>query len=457
MRFSSLGFQYESYRLNRVRIHHALVEPVDGIRDQDDAVLVDVIVRGGRFAAFLPSETTPDSALPTIDMEGRHIWPGLVDAHVHLDKCHSVPRLSGANGTFAGARDATNTDRETYWTRDDIYRRMSFGLSAAYAHGVFATRTHLDSPEPQAETTWSVFRQLREEWRGKVELQAAGLVPIDVYGTPFGAKLAALVARSGGVMGGVTRPTSGLHGMPLENFDQLIQTIFDLARQYDLDIDLHVDETNDIEARALRRVAEATIRNGYEGRVTCGHCCSLALQPADEAAETIDIVARAGVSVITLPLVNMYLQDRLPGRTPRWRGVPPVAELRGAGVRVAVAGDNCRDAFYAYGDHDVFDTFRQAVRILHLDNPVADAPALVTAAPAAIMRLRDHGVLRTGQSADFIAFNARSLNELLSRPHQDRKLVRNGRLIVPEAPDYSELDTPLPTQFSQTPLMETAI
>ena len=87
----------------------------------------------------------------------------------------------------------------------------------------------------------------------------------------------------------------------------------------------------------------------------------------------------------------MYLQDRLPGRSPRWRGVPPVAELTAAGVPVAVAGDNCRDAFYAYGDHDLFDTFRQAVRILQLDNPVGDAPARVTTMPAEIMRLPEQG------------------------------------------------------------------
>ena len=65
----------------------------------------------------------------------------------------------------------------------------------------------------------------------------------------------------------------------------------------------------------------------------------------------------------------MYLQDRTPGRTPRWRGVTVIQEMRRRGIRVAAAGDNCRDSFYAYGDHDVLDTFRQAVRIAHLDHP----------------------------------------------------------------------------------------
>ena len=60
------------------------------------------------------------------------------------------------------------------------------------------------------------------------------------------------------------------------------------------------------------------------------------------------------------------------GRTPRWRGVTLLHEMKAAGLRVAVAGDNCRDPFYAYGDHDMLETFTNAVKILHLDHPLGD-------------------------------------------------------------------------------------
>jgi len=458
MRFEAIDFTTDSYRLTRARIHAGLVDTeVTGV-DGDGCLLLDVLVRNGRFAAFLPPGSLVDATLPVIDLAGRQIWPGLVDAHVHLDKCQSFGRLQGADGTFAGARDATDTDRRAYWTAEDLYARMSFGLQCAHAHGVVATRSHIDSPEPQAETSWSVVRQLREEWRGRVELQAVAFVPLDVYGTPFGARLAEIAAQSGcGVLGAVTRPTGGLHGMALENFDRLLDTLFRLARRHGLDIDLHVDETNDVNARALERVADAVLRNAFEGKVTCGHCCSLALQEPERMAAIIARVRQAGISIITLPLVNMYLQDRVPDRTPRWRGVPPVAELRAAGVPVAVAGDNCRDAFYAYGDHDLFDTLRLGVRILQLDNPVGDAPTLVTGVPAAIMGLKQHGTLRVGQSADFILFNARSLNELLTRPQSDRVLVRAGRRIRPRLPEYDELDRLGPDHSDRPLAMETAL
>ena len=248
--------------------------------------------------------------------------------------------------------------------------------------------------------------------------------------------MADIVAASGGLIGGVTRPTTGLHGDAPLAVEALIDTLFGLARERDLDVDLHIDETGDPAAASLDAVARATLRHGYEGRVTCGHCCSLALQPPEQAAATIARVAAAGITIVTLPTVNMYLQDRQSGRTPRWRGVTPVLELIAAGVRVAAAGDNCRDAFYAYGDHDVLDTLRQAVRILHFDHPMIAAPGLVGPGPAAAMGLQEAGTIRVGASADFILLQSTTLNQVMTRPQSDRIVVKGGTRLAATVPPY---------------------
>jgi cytosine deaminase len=171
----------------------------------------------------------------------------------------------------------------------------------------------------------------------------------------------------------------------------------------------------------------------------CGHCCSLAMQSPSDVDRTLDLVAEAEIAIVTLPTVNMYLQDRTAGRTPRWRGVTVVHEMLKRGIRVAAAGDNCRDSFYAYGDHDVLDTFRQGVRILHLDHPVGGAPAMVAAVPAAIGNFARHGRLAAGAPARFIVFNARTINEIISRPHSDRVVFDRGERLRVAVPDYSEL------------------
>jgi cytosine deaminase len=109
------------------------------------------------------------------------------------------------------------------------------------------------------------------------------------------------------------------------------------------------------------------------------------------------------------------------------------------GIRVAAAGDNCRDSFYAYGDHDVLDTFRQAVRILHLDHPLTGAPAMVATTPAAFGGFNGHGRIGIGAPARLIVFNARTINEILSRPQSDRVVIDRGNRLLAGAPDYSDL------------------
>src|SRR5262249_17482543 len=373
-----------------------------------------------------------------IDLRGRQVWPMLVDVHTHLDRAHTVVRAPNVSGSFADALRATASDR-LRWTRGDLLMRMNFGLRCAYAHGVSAIRTHLDSVPAQAERSWGAFREVRAEWAGKVALQAVSLVPIDLFRDGGGDQLAALVAKSGGVLGAGTRAANGTHGALLDDLDALLDRIFSVAGGQDLDLDFHVDETSDPRAAALPQVARAALRHGYQGRVVAGHCCSLAVQPEEQADRTLDLLAEAKVAVVTLPTVNLYLQDRASGRTPRWRGGTLVHGMRRRGIGGAVAGRNCRGGLYAYGDHDTVDTFRQAVSILHLDHPLTDAPALVGPAPARIANLKEHGHLAIGYPARLIVFNARSLNEIVSRPQTDRMVIDNGRSSRARAPDYSEL------------------
>jgi cytosine deaminase len=185
-------------------------------------------------------------------------------------------------------------------------------------------------------------------------------------------------------------------------------------------------------------IAEETIKRGWEGRVTAGHCCSLAVQDPAYAREVVARVAAAGMNVVSLPMVNLYLQGRKPG-TPTWRGITLVHELRAAGVRVVIASDNTRDPFYGYGDLDLAEVFREAVRIGHLDMPVGAWPAAITANPAEVMKL-DAGHIRVGDKANLVLFSARDYSELLSRPQSDRMVVRNGQAIDAKVPDYRELD-----------------
>jgi cytosine deaminase len=373
-----------------------------------------------------------DTALPHFDLDRGMVWPCFIDMHTHLDKGHIWPRKPNPDGTFPSALDAVTVDRETNWSADDVRRRMDFALRTAYAHGTALIRTHIDSLKPQHRISWPIFAELREQWAGRIELQGVPLFGIDeILDDAWAAEMIAEVLRHGtGILGAVT--------YMIPQLDAGLEHVFRLAMDNGLDLDFHADESEDPAARALPRIAEMAMKHRFPGRIVVGHCCSLALQA--DAADTIAKLRDAGIAVVSLPLCNMYLQDRHTGRTPRWRGVTLLHEMRAAGVPVAVASDNTRDPFYAYGDLDMLEVFREAVRILHLDHPIGGWADVVTASPAAIVGHPARGRIAEGAPADFVLFRARDWTELLSRPQSDRTVLRAGRAIDRTLPDYRELD-----------------
>ncbi|MEM8597925.1 MAG: cytosine deaminase, partial [Pseudomonadota bacterium] len=393
--------------------------------DREGFMRTSLTIREGRIAEPMGDETALDCA-------GALVMPGFVDCHTHLDKGHIWRRTPNPDGTFDGALNAVAGDREKCWSGEDVAARMAFSLEAAHAHGTVAIRTHLDSGDARSESTWEVFAQARETWAGRVALQGAALTTLeDVFSDDF-ERLADLVATHEGVLGAVTYP---LPDMPAR-----LDRFFKLAADRGLNADFHADESLNPESETLREIAEARLRNNFEGRVLAGHCCSLAILPEDQADRTMDLVAEAGIDIVSLPLCNLYLQDRVPGRTPRYRGVTLVHELVARGVNVSFASDNTRDPFYAYGDLDMVEVLREATRIAHLDHPVGDWPASFAANPARAMGLTG-GTLTPGAPADFVIFPAaRGWTELNARPQSDRVVIRGGRPLGTAAPAYDRLD-----------------
>ncbi|WP_237213851.1 cytosine deaminase [Falsiroseomonas oryziterrae] len=424
------------YWLRNARAPGVLVPGFEAERDEDGLVRLDIRIEDGRIAGVAPVGSVAEG----VDLLGGLVWPGPLDAHTHLDKGHIWPRTRNPDGTFFGALNAVMGDRGRSWSEADVEARAEFAIRCAYAHGTVAIRTHIDTYLPVAHGSWRVLAKLRERWAGKVALQMVSIAPMDRFVGDAGVELADLVASHGGVLGMVTRHSGSIHDALPAGFQEELDWFFSLAEARGLDLDLHVDESGESGARALREIALTALRRKFKGRIQCGHCCSLSIQPEEFARETIAAVAEAGIDIVVLPMCNMYLQDRVAGRTPRWRGVTLVHELRAAGVRVSVASDNTRDPFYAYGDLDMVEVFREATRILHLDHPFGDWHRAGTANPAEAMGMAGRGLIAAGQPADLILFPARVMTEFLSRPQSDRVVLRDGRVLEASAPHWRELD-----------------
>lgn len=117
-------------------------------------------------------------------------------------------------------------------------------------------------------------------------------------------------------------------------------------------------------------------------------------------------------------------------------------ELKAAGVPLALAGDNVRDAFHPYGDHDLLDVFRDAVRLGHLDLPIGDWPNAVTSVAAGMLGLSGRAKIAAGNPADLVIFEGRDYTEVLARHGRNRVVLRAGQVVTEPLPDYRELDPP---------------
>jgi cytosine deaminase len=344
-----------------------------------------------------------------------------------LDKAH-LGNLPLADGTLTGAIAAVEGDRPQR-TAEDLRRRMEFALTCAYVHGTKVIRTHLDLPPTHRDMVLTVFRELQEVWQGRLLLQPVSLVDAAVFLTPEGERLADRLAAMGGVLGALA--------LDDENLPAALGQMLTLAQERGLDVDFHADENGDPFSDALRHIANAVLRSEFPGRVLCGHCCSLTVQPEAVAAETIARVKAAGIGVVSLPACNLYLQDRTPGWTPRWRGIPPLHELKAAGIPVAIGHDNCRDPFYPYGDQDLLQAWAIAVLVGHLHPK--EWIGSITRTAADLLGLAEGGRIAPGEPADFMVFAARSYGELLSRPQSNRRVFRNGVEVTVPLPSYRQL------------------
>ena len=402
--------------------------------DRDGFARVDILIEDGRIAALAPAGTLDLGEAPRLPMAGRIVTPLFVDAHTHLDKGHIWRRAPNPTGDFAGALATVGADTDANWSAEDVAARMEFSLRCAYAHGTLAVRTHIDSRRGQTRISWPVFAAARERWKGRIELQGTPLFGIDFLEREGHLEdVAAMVEAHGShILGAVTYMVPRLR--------EHLVALFELAERKGWELDFHVDESADPEARSLGVIAQIAIERRFARRILVGHCCSLARQSDDERQRVVESVARAGLSVVSLPMCNLFLQDRQAGRTPRWRGVTALHELKAAGVNVLIASDNTRDPFYAYGDLDMLEVWREGVRILHLDYPFAESADAVIAAPARALGL-EPPVLRAGAVADMMLTQARDFTELLSRPHADRVILRGGRPLEATPPSYAQLDS----------------
>jgi len=311
---------------------------------------------------------TPDDAVSRdnyLALNGALVLPPLIEPHAHLDKTFTVQRSPAQRPGLLAAIEAMHQDRAS-WTSEDIHLRASQALQWAVEAGVGLLRTHIDWFTTDAPPAWQVVGELLHPL---CAIERVALVPLPLFAH---AKDAEEIARqvagsSGALLGGFIHSSN----WDSQAFLQLMQA----AERWQLDIDLHIDEELTEGAQGLRWLAAYLQQRPFSGHITCSHGCALTHQADGEA--TLDILKHHNVTLIALPATNLLLQDAVPDRTPRQRGLTLIKEAMTRDIPLLLGADNVQDAFCPFGSYDPLDTLFSGLLSAQLSDAFDQASALI--------------------------------------------------------------------------------
>ncbi|MFL5776186.1 MAG: amidohydrolase family protein, partial [Chloroflexota bacterium] len=299
------------------------------------------------------------------------------------------------------------------------------------AQGTGLIRSHVDVCDPSL-TALRALIELREEVRDIVDLRLIAFPQDGILSFPNGKELMREAMRLGcDVIGGIPH-----YEWTRDDGVEEVHFLFDLARETGAPIDLHCDETDDEQSRFLEVVAARTMRDGMQGRVVAGHTTAFGSYNDAYAFKLLQILKRAGVTIVANPLDNIVLQGRF-DTYPNRRGMTRVKELDAAGVNVACGHDSIMDPWYPLGRGSMLDALSMLVHVAQMTGrtELFRAYEMVTTNPARAAEV-PYGI-EEGKPANFVVFDCADEAEAIRLRPAARLVVRNGRVVAETEPARS--------------------
>ncbi len=374
----------------------------------------DLLLERGKVR-LLPPGSDPEG-VDRWNLEGRLVLPGLADMHVHLDKTYSD--FSNQSGTLRGAIESF---RQTLATRteQDVYDRAERGLRAAIRAGVTRMRSHINLGSAEDLALFSIISSLRERYQAAIELQLVGMVSVQLLNESPEVVSEAQAAGMD-LLGGCP----ALEGAPLEAVQKLVTA----GSDFQLPLDLHIDETEDPDSRTLVALAETVMNAGFSLPVTAGHCCSLAFMSPAERAKSLTQVKQAGITMVTLPMCNLVLMGR--EIEPKPRGVAPAREILAAGIPLCAGSDNVHDPFNPFGNYDPLVAMQLTVLAGQLTDQQSLASAFDLVTDCADPHFSGGGRIADGVDADLVVLDETDAISAVVNPPARLATFKSGQLIV---------------------------
>ncbi len=357
----------------------------------------DIGISGGKIVA-IESSLSDDGE--TIDVGGRLAVPGFVESHIHLDKTCILDRCSSDEGTLDEAIREVSAAKKAF-TVEDIRERAVRTLEKSVLQGTTRMRAHLEVDPVIGMKGIEAVLPLIDEYSWAIDLEICVFPQEGLLNNPGTDELMIEALRRGArVVGGCPYTDTDPRGQ--------IERVFEMAREFDVDIDFHLDFDTNPEGMTVGDVCDLTEKCAYGGRVAIGHVSKLSALPKEKFAETSTRLANAGVAVTVLPSTDLYLMgaDRDHDIV---RGVAPAHRLVEGGVNCALSTNNVLNPFTPFGDCSMVRMANLYANIAQIgtETGLRQCLDLVTHRPARLMRMADYGI-RVGNPADIVVLECQS-------------------------------------------------
>ena len=382
-----------------------------------DGGAVDIGIEDGRIAVI---EAGLAAEGETLDLAGRLLSPGFIETHIHLDKACIMERCRSEKGDLAEAIDEVTKSKKEF-SEDDVAARASRVLEKCVSHGTTHMRTHLEVDPGIGMRGFDGVFPLIEQWRWAIDVE------IWLLNNPGTDELMVeALQRGASVIGAAPYTDSNPHGQ--------IDRIFELAREFNVDIDMHLDFGEDAEQLDVDYVCELTERFNYGGRVTVGHVTKLSTAAPAHFTATAKRMADTGVAVTVLPSTDLFLMGRIDEQSVK-RGVTAAHKLLKEGVNCSLSTNNVLNPFTPFGDCSLLRMANLYANICQVGAraEVRDCFDMITSRSAGILRLQEYGI-RIGAPADLVVIDTDQPETAVAELAPPLYGFKRGRMTFKRAP-----------------------
>ncbi|HEY8441970.1 MAG TPA: amidohydrolase family protein [Xanthobacteraceae bacterium] len=377
---------------------------------------LDIGVQDGRIVAI---ERTLAADGVAYDARGCLVCPGLIETHIHLDKSRIIDRCAPAERHALSPVKAIAPLKKSM-SVEDVRMRAERTLVDCILHGTTRMRTQVEVDPGIGMRGFDGVSSVVADYAWAIDIEICVFPQEGLNNYPGTEELLVEALRRGAkVIGGAPRYDS--------DPPKQIERIFALAREFDVDIDMHLDVGPTPEPMYIHRVRELTDRYKRGGRVVVGHMAKLSLLPPKEVTSLARQLADSGIAVTVLPATDLFLMGRDQDHNVR-RGVADANLLLAHGVNCSLSSNNVLNPATPYGDCSLLRMANLYANVLQLDRPseLRACFEMLTERSARLLNLNDYG-FAIGRPADFVIINAQSPEQAVAEIAQPVATFKRGK------------------------------